>query len=170
MRYIVIVCLLSLSLGNFSFADELKQRLVAELVDQLEGKSCKYEVRGHDCVERSPFAGWSRRHDKEECVVDAAKGLALIGPEAKTAVPALIEALKRNHNIDTGDGIIGLRSEIASALGQIGDLRAIQPLMEVLASDDPATISPSAAVKEAIDKISQKKPAHSAPAETYRTD
>ncbi len=79
--------------------------------------------------------------------MDAATALGMMGDRARPAVPALIDALKKYHNVDSGDGFITVRSEIALALGKIGDTSAIKPLSDILASNDPAVLSESASVR-----------------------
>lgn len=55
--------------------------------------------------------------------------------------------MRNNYNVDSGDGIIPVRSEIARALGRIGDKRALGPLQEILISEDPAVLSKTAGVQ-----------------------
>lgn len=141
----MITLLLICSYGAIVFAGSQDNRL-NELVNQLNGKTCKYEIQGNACVSRSQFASFFRRSDKEQCVIDAAKALGIMGAQAQSAVPALIEALNKYHNVDSGDGIIPVRSEIALALGQIGDPVAIKPLIAILTSEDSVTLSASASV------------------------
>ncbi len=119
---------------------------IHDLVDQLNGKRCSCEMRGGVCVQRNLFASFLRRNDKERCIIDAAQALGMMGSEARSAAPALIAALNSNHNVDSGDGILGVRSAIAIALGQIGDPSAIKPLIAILVSDDTVTLSSSASV------------------------
>lgn len=141
MMTVLLICLT----GGILFAGSQDNRL-NELIDQLNGKSCKYELQGYTCVNRKLFASFLRRNDKERCVIDAANLLGMMGEQAQGAVPALIEALNKYRNIDSGDGIIPVRSKIALALGMIGDLSAIKPLIAVLVSDDPVKLSASASV------------------------
>lgn len=146
MKKIAIITILMIWSGvAITFANSQDNRL-NELVDQLEGKICKYEIRGNACVNRNPLAFFLRRQDKGQCVIDAARALGMMGPEALSAVPALIEALAKYRNVDSGDGIILVRSEIALALGLIGDPAAIKPLIGILDFDDPVILSSTAAV------------------------
>lgn len=140
----VTAFLLSL-LGTIVFASTQDDRL-NELVNQLNGKVCKFEIQGSACVNRPLFASFLRRSDKEQCIIDAAKALGMMEAQANAAVPALIEALNKFRNVDSGDGIIPVRSEIALALGRIGNPSAIKALITVLGSDDSATLSESASV------------------------
>ena len=74
--------------------------------------------------------------------ITAARMLGEMGPKAVDAVPALIEELENGSNdIETGDGGFPYRSEIAIALGKIGDKRAIRPLIEKLKIKEQATFS-----------------------------
>lgn len=111
---------------------------VTDLTNQLEGKNCSFN---EDCATRNPVSGVWRRNDQENCLMDAADCLGDMGAEAKPAVPALIDALNKYQNFDTGDGIITIRSAAAEALGKIGDPAAIAPLIEILKSSDPVTRS-----------------------------
>ncbi len=123
---------------------------VEGLTTQLNGGTCSFEtIIDENPIGRSLYlnfisklTGLHRRDDGERCVIDAAKLLPAAGTnENKDVVPILIEALKTNSNIDTGDGIIRVRSEIALALGRIGDKRALQPLQDILNSEDLAVLA-----------------------------
>lgn len=146
-KTVFITSMLIWAFATIVFAGSQDNRL-NDLLDQLSGKICKYEVRNGVCVQRKPFAYFFRRSDKEQCVIDAAQVLGKMGDKAQSAVTALIEALNKYHNVDSGDGIIPVRSEIALALGQIGDPAAIKPLIAILASEDSVTLSASASVPE----------------------
>ena len=137
---VLFTSLLLLALGSEVFAGSEENRL-NDLIDQLNGKTCKYEMQANLCVSRKPFASFLRRSDKENCIVDAVKALGIMGHQAQNAVPSLIDALKKYRNHETGDGLIKVRSEIALALGQIRDSRAIIPLIDVLKSEDPISYS-----------------------------
>lgn len=141
----IITALMIWFFSSIVFAGSQGNRL-NELIDQLNGKTCKFEMKGSVCINRNPFTSFLRRHDKEQCVIDAARALGMMGAQARSAVPALIEALTKYHNVDSGDGLILVRSEIALALGMIGDQAAIKPLIAILDSDDTVTLSASAAV------------------------
>jgi len=69
--------------------------------------------------------------------------LGWVDPKPIEAVPVLIDALENGPNdIDTGDGIMPYRSTLVMALGQIGDPRAIRPLIEKLKLTVAYTPSP----------------------------
>ncbi len=70
----------------------------------------------------------------------------MMGGPANAAIPALIDALNKYRNVDSGDGIIPVRSEIALALGRTGDPSVVKPLIAVLGSDDQVILSESASV------------------------
>ena len=139
---VVIAAVLALAAPVFAAGQD---KLISELVDQLNGGPCRYELNDGRPVKRGWFASSVRRSDKEYCIIDAAKALGSLGAEARLAVPALIEALKRRRNVDSGDGIVPVRSEIALALGRIRDQSAIPALMEVLDSDDETKLSSTGA-------------------------
>jgi len=89
----------------------------------------------------------------------AAESLGRIGPEARKAVPALIEALADNENGDEGYGHVPPPSVCcvaAEALGKIGpDAEAALPALEKLRDGDFAAREAAAA---AIAKIRGKRP------------
>ena len=95
---------------------------------------------------RSFLASFSRRHDKYWCIADAARELGRMGVSAQAAVPELIKALQKYRNIDTGDGLIALRSHVALALGEIEDVSAVAPLVAVLLSEDKTRVLDSSGV------------------------
>jgi hypothetical protein len=111
------------------------------LIAQLHGGACRFEVKNDIAVKRHFLSGFNRRNDAEMCVIDAAQLLASAHNNNPIVAPALIEALKNNPNVDSGDGIIEVRSEIAIALGKVGDKRALQPLQDILKSEDPVRLS-----------------------------
>ena len=59
-------------------------------------------------------------------------------------VSSLIKQLDEVRNINTCDGIIKNRADIATKLGKIGDIRAITPLLKVLYSHDSSVLSSGA--------------------------
>ena len=82
---------------------------------------------------RGTFDHWTYRHYRSSCARAATLRLGELGPAASEAVPDLIEILQNGRNdYDTGDGILPDRSAVAMALGMIGDVRAIPPLIEKL--------------------------------------
>ena len=114
------------------------------LIAQVENRSCTYSSDPSEIYERSSRgASWLgallfRSWNKYRCVLGAARCLAKLGPAGTPAVPALVRALRDGPNdYDTGDGVIATRSAIASALGAIGDPRAIDPLAEALGAARP---------------------------------
>ncbi len=140
----IITLLLSLCAIS-ACADDVSFKLDS-LVAQVKGQDCSYQISKGELVKSNPFNFLIRRSNQEQCIIDAAQALGAMGSQARDAVPVLIEALDKYHNIDSGDGIIPVRSEIAFALGRIGDTRAIEPLLNVLNSDDQAVLSESASV------------------------
>jgi hypothetical protein len=139
-----------------------------QIITQLNGGKCTYEIKVEGgLVKRGLFSGFIRRSDSERCIIDAAKILANKQEEGDVVLP-LIAALQKYHNVDSGDGIIPVRSEIAAVLGKLGDKRALTPLNDILYTDDLTTLSSSAtgrsvpekqtsfpAVKEAIQAINE---------------
>lgn len=139
-----------------------------KLITQLNGGKCTYEINMEGkIVKRGLFSGFIRRNDFEICIIDAAKILATRKGDGDVVNP-LITALKKYHNVDSGDGIIPVRSEIAKVLGELGDRRALTPLNDILNTEDITILSTSAtgrsvkekqtsfpAVKEAIQAINE---------------
>lgn len=125
------------------------QLSVDSLIEQLQGRSCRYQAVGYyietdedqyfpGCSYNAPLSSLGRRHDKYYCREDAAKCLGVLGKEAHKAVPVLIEKLKSEHDYDTGDGLIQIRSQIGRTLGLIQDPSAIKPLLEILQTNEMA--------------------------------
>ena len=132
-----ILAVFSSSCSGDCIAAVEKDKLSA-LIGQLQGQCCVYEVGSN---EQNP-SGFCRKRSnpspslsKYWCVSQAALCLGDMGKEASSAVPALIEALETGpNNYNTGDGIIPTRNDIMIALGQIGDPRAVKPLIAALHS------------------------------------
>ncbi|MFZ5951322.1 MAG: HEAT repeat domain-containing protein [Candidatus Rifleibacteriota bacterium] len=106
--------------------------MVDQLIEQLQGKKGYFDSTGK---ELGSFASWTTRHYDEVIKIYAAKLLTQkITPENRQkVVDALLDALKNGaEDRDTGDGIILNRSEIALALGMIGDESSIDPLLHKL--------------------------------------
>src|SRR3989338_7663468 len=78
------------------------------LINQLNGRGLP-----------NPIAAFITRSYSERRIIEAAQALGKHGVRSEKVVTALIEALNKYHNVDSGDGLILVRSEIA--LGRIGD-------------------------------------------------
>ncbi|MBF0386220.1 MAG: hypothetical protein HQL20_00025 [Candidatus Omnitrophica bacterium] len=87
---------------------------------------------------------------------------------AQMSTDQLIAALVTERNIQTCDGHIGCRAMIARALGQRRDVKAIQPLIDVLNSQDEDRLSSGASgcgpvsgvtYQSAVDALAQFGPA-----------
>ncbi|MFM7676705.1 MAG: HEAT repeat domain-containing protein, partial [Synechococcus sp.] len=120
---------------------------VQGLVRQLEGGPFQFRAEGDRCSLRRPAAfpaslfTWFLDGDDDRISrADAARCLGQLGPAARSAVPALLQALNSGpEDRDTGHGttgvgVISVRSAVIEALGRIGDGRALGPLARVLAS------------------------------------
>jgi HEAT repeat protein len=124
------------------------ERLSVEgLVRQLEGGPFQFRAEGDRCSLRRPAAfpaslfTWLLEGDDDLISrADAARCLGQLGPAARSAVPALLQALNSGpEDRDTGYGytgvgVISVRSAVIEALGRIGDGRALGPLARVLAT------------------------------------
>lgn len=87
---------------------------------------------------RGMVDGLTVRHFWSEHSRAAIRRLAELGPDARDAVPSLIEILQKGRNdFDTGDEVLPDRSSVAIALGMIGDTRAIPALIEKLRVSEP---------------------------------
>ena len=60
------------------------------------------------------------------------------------SVPQLIRALDQQRNLQTCDGLLAKRADIATRLGELGDQQAIDPLIQVLRSADEDVLSSGA--------------------------
>jgi HEAT repeat protein len=120
---------------------------VQGLVRQLEGGPFQFRAEGDRCSLRRPAAfpaslfTWLLEGDDDLISrADAARCLGQLGPAARSAVPALLQALNSGpEDRDTGHGytgvgVISVRSAVIEALGRIGDRRALEPLGGVLAT------------------------------------
>jgi len=131
----IVILLLAFSPAVFAEDD------IDKLILQLKGEAQFFDAEGK---ELGFFASWSIRHFDEQCRIDAANMLGRKGGLALKAVDPLIMILKNGPNdIDTGDGILPLRSSVALALGRINDPKAIGPLLEKLKQPEPAAVLPS---------------------------
>lgn len=108
-------------------ADARNTRLI-QLIEQIKGHTCHCEFKDGTCTEHSFLAPFTRRHDKEQCIIDAAKALGGMGDLAKAAIVPIVESMGKFSDVDTGDGILPVRSELATALGRIGDVSALTAL------------------------------------------
>lgn len=116
------------------------------LIRQLQGDGCAYSAEPvsakpeQSCAPRegsTRLVAWLFS-SKQECVRDAAVCLAGMGPGAKAAAPAMIEAIRNGpNNYDTGDGTVMVRDAMVEALGKTGDARALPVLIEVLEHPKP---------------------------------
>ncbi len=134
-------------------ADARNTRLV-QLIEQVKGHGCPCDFKNGTCYPRSILAPFTRRHDQELCIIDAAKALGGMGDLAKPAILPLVESLAKYSDVDTGDGILPIRSEIATALGKIGDVSALTALNYY--KDQSTGAAEKEACEKAIQLIHQK--------------
>lgn len=139
-RYCLLFVILLLSFSTGVRAEDDIDKLIL----QLKGQAQFFDANGK---ELGFFDSWSVRHFDEQCKIDAATLLGRKGGLALKAVEPLIMMLKNGSNdIDTGDGILPLRSSVALALGRINDPKAIGPLLEKLKQSEPVALLPSSSV------------------------
>jgi hypothetical protein len=121
------------------FLPGTKAKTVPNMIRQFQGKAYYWNRYGDKPGVAERLFDW---HYGVISKITAARMLGEMGPRAVDAVPALIAELEHGPNdIETGDGAFPYRSEIALALGKIGDKRAIRPLMEKLKIREKATFS-----------------------------
>lgn len=118
------------------------------LILQAKGEAQFYDGAGSDL---GWFASLTTRNFAERARIDAVRLLAREGANAAAAVDPLIELLANGPNdYDTGDGIIPFRSEVALALGRIGDAKAVDALVaRIRLPPEPATLTAGASVAPA---------------------
>ena len=121
------------------FLPGTKAKTVPNMIRQFEGKAYYWNRYGD---KPGVAVRYFDRYFGVTSKITAARMLGEMGPKAVDAVPALIDELENGSNdIETGDGGFPCRSEIALALGKIGDKRAIRPLIEKLTTKEKATFS-----------------------------
>ncbi len=131
-----------------------KNKRLVQLIEQVRGRDCLCEFKNDTCYPHSFLSPLFRRHDKELCIIDAAKALGGMGDLAKPAIVPLVEGLGKYSDVDTGDGILPIRSEIAAALGKIGDMSALTALNYY--KEQSSGLAEKKAFEKAIQQIYQK--------------
>ena len=138
----------------FTNASAKNTRLM-QLIEQVKGGSCQCEFKNDTCYPHSILSPLIRRHNKELCIIDAAKALGGMGDLAKAAIVPLVESLGKYSDVDTRDGVIAVRSEIALALGRIGDTSALTALNYY--KEQSRSLAEKAAFERAIQQIHKRK-------------
>ncbi len=140
---LAIVALLAGAALPPAWAGETEER-VRKLIRQVRGEAFYWDRFGQ---EYGWFASWTTRNFEISGRIAAAHLLGQMGSVASAAVPALIDVLLTGPNdIDTGDGILPLRSTVVKALGAIGEPAAIPPLIDKLKIREPCSLSPGASL------------------------
>lgn len=109
---------------------------LTKLIKQFKGEG--YYYNEHSQLPRRE-RGWGMYDIRKK--THAAIHFGRMGKKAQPAVPLLLKELEQGPNdFDTADGVIKYRSEIARALGEIGDPRAIPILIEKLKVNEPVAV------------------------------
>ena len=138
-RSLLAGILLACRVGSAQTSSSSDSAKLDQLVAQLEGKGSAFAAQPGPRPEcrRAGWLEWFLRREIE-IIRDAAHCLGEMGPAARPAVPALIEAVRNGpNNFDTGDGTILVRDAIVEALGRTQDLRAVPVLIEALEHPKP---------------------------------
>jgi len=113
---------------------------VENLIRQFEGKAYYWN---HLREEPGLVERLLQRLEGPTAQFTAAEMLGDMGPAAVESVPVLLDEFVHGSNdIDTGDGVLPIRSSVAIALGKIGDKQAIEPLMEKLKVQEKSAFGP----------------------------
>lgn len=130
-----------------------------QLIDQLQGGVCYFEAYSGSANydDKMTFSQVCKkrkiglleriginvniRHAEANCKLWAASCLRY--NKDVSAVPALVKALSENADLQTCDGVIGIRTAIVVALGSLGDKSAIEPLKQYINSSPFQKLSPS---------------------------
>ena len=136
------VTVLSLAILGLGFAcsfipDTAHELTLDKLIQQAKGEANYWTPSGE------PVNDWSsgnyRQYDLN-CKIFALKKIGEMGSAASAVVPDLIAELESGAgDYDTRDGVVPCRSRVAQTLGQIGDERAITPLLNRLAVREKVT-------------------------------
>lgn len=141
--FLVVVALLAVTASTPARAGETEDR-VQKLISQVRGEAFYWDGYGR---EFGWFASWTTRNFETGGRIAAAHLLGQMGSVASAAVPALIDVLLTGPNdVETGDGVLPLRSMVVKALGEIGDPAAIGPLIDKLKVREPCSLSPGASL------------------------
>lgn len=156
MRLLLILVILLPKIGYASDSSMTNQ-----LINQLEGGVCYFEAYtgSADYDDKMTFSqvcekrkigllerigvNVNLRHTEANCKLWAATCIRY--NKDVSAVPALVKALSENADLQTCDGVIGIRTAIVVALGSLGDKSAIEPLKQYINSSPYQKLSPSGA-------------------------
>ena len=113
-------------LGDFK---QTPPQNVATLLEQASGDQLHWDQFG------KPATRWNQRNHRnyeETCQIYALAQLGELGPEARAAVPELVEIYSQLENNNTGDGVLHVQTTAGKTLGLIGHPDAISPLIATL--------------------------------------
>jgi len=123
------------------------EKTVENLMQQVRGEAIHWDRDG-----KIPGWNWEdmflNPHGEQTAKTIAIRDLARMGPRAQGAVAELQCLLQAHGDFTPGKGVISYRSDIARALGMIGDPSSIDVLIDLLVlkaqtPDDPKTLNPS---------------------------
>lgn len=124
------------------------------LLSQFAGKGCPFwserasqsyrwmETDRANCEKTGFFRRYSRRHFEQTCIVSGAFCLLELPEVSDRALKTLSEFLERGpSDIDTGDGILRIRGNVAIVLALLAGPKSIPVLNVALSRNDPAVSS-----------------------------
>ena len=124
------------AIGEFK---ETPPQTVATLLEQARGDQLHWNQFGKPATKVEKR---THRNYKETGQIYALKQLGRLGPEARSAVPELIQLFNRLEDHNTGDGVLELNAATAQTLGMIGHPDAIEPLIGMLKKKSLSPESP----------------------------
>lgn len=124
------------------------------LLSQFSGKGCPFwserasqsyrwmDTDKPNCEKTGFFKRFSRRHFEQTCMVSGAFCLLELSSVSDRALNTLSEFLERGpSDIDTGDGILRIRGNVAIAYALLAGSKSIPVLNVALSRNDPAVPS-----------------------------
>jgi hypothetical protein len=114
---------------------------------QIAGGNCRFEYGANGCTQRGIQPLKALFVEEHDCDYWAVQCLADF--DTQEARQIMIEALKTKADVQTCDGVVPVRSRAIEYLGNSGDISAIEPLRNLMASQPMQTLSAGATGCEA---------------------